>query len=105
MLLKLVIADKSLESRVNNRGRDIEKNVDPNFLTKLNQIMTKNSEESGIPIIPIDSEHQDFRNPERMAEIVEGIEYKIDQLFKDKFKDPSSGLLLPSFIKEKGGWA
>ncbi|MBI4157863.1 deoxynucleoside kinase [Candidatus Woesebacteria bacterium] len=104
VILSLVIEDNALVQRVKARDRDFERNVDPKFLARLNQIMTINCAESGIPVIPVDAQYQDFRSPRMMVEIVESLERQIYEELKEKLDDPKSGLLRPSFIEKKGVW-
>lgn len=104
VILKLVIEDKPLFDRVQKRDRDFEKPVKEEFLTKLNGIMAENVKKSGVPVIEINAEHYDFRKEEKMADLVESIEYQINNKLRDKFKNPSSGVSLPPFIEEKGVW-
>lgn len=100
----LTIGEKERLNRIIKRDRGAEKKVDPRFLIDLARIMREECLSSGAPVIEVDAEHQDFRNRDKIEEITEGLEYQIYQLLKPKFKDPSSGLLLPQFMKEKGVW-
>lgn len=105
VILNLLIWDPALLRRIKERGRVFEQGITLEFLKTLGESLNECILESGIPVIPIDAEYQDFRDSKKMVDIIEGIEYEINQEFKDKFKDPSSGLLLPPFLGgRKGMW-
>lgn len=105
LILKLAIEDSWLIRRVNERGREMEKGVDPEFLRLLSRNIDKNAKAAGVLIIPIDAQYQDFRKKETMVEITEALEWRIWRELKEKFNDPSSGLSLPPFLEGKDKWA
>lgn len=102
--LWLEIGNEQRIKRIHDRDRGAESSVNPNFLSILARIMKERCYADGAPVIEVDAEHQDFRNKEKMAEIVEGIEYQIGKELKSKFNDPVLGIKKPQFLIDGGQW-